>query len=61
MAQKAESNAFWGNQTDPAWVLRRAFEAIKEGAHSRHEYDNSGNGFWDRIVDRESFRPQCLQ
>ena len=62
ISQVPSSFTQWGKQDDPAWVMRRSFEAIKEGAYVRglyHETDFSN--FWSRFKDLENFRSMAKQ
>jgi hypothetical protein len=54
-------STIWGTQLDPAWVLRRGMEAVKEGAALRGLYENSEDWFFQRFEDREGFRQVCKQ
>ncbi len=46
----------WGTNTDAAWTLRRAFEAIKKFAASQGSYSKRDfEAFWARVQDSEGF------
>jgi len=48
------STGYWGTQLDPAWILRKGFEAIKLGARYRGE-NLKPDLFWERIKDTHNF------
>jgi len=57
LSLSASSNAGdWGTQRDPAWILRKAFEAIKYGALKRGAYkEEDCVRFFKRIKDDFNF------